>query len=278
MHKQTLLLSALVLFLSSAAAWNFLTGVLGFGAYVSAGGGATAYNALIHCNEYYNSRPNAPFKTKLDCMADAVGFLFKGVVAFVAGHQAEEAARAGYLAFTGHQESSLPDLAALNEAINSHPDLADSEHPVRVEAMSDSNVGIVDAVAYTLSMGNYTDVIEHHTNGTHAMSWLGSKTPNSRKRDYVNTGGVFFDYQGAAEGIKLTTYVANRDANPSVEGITLFQAGQAFVSSGTFQTSDAWTWSFCRGNTGFAYGRIITEANPFGDEFEDVSPAPPCPH
>ncbi|CZT21697.1 uncharacterized protein RCC_07562 [Ramularia collo-cygni] len=99
-------------------------------------------------------------------MADVIGFLVRGVCAFIAGHKAEEAARAGELAVTGNQGRSLDLLAALNEEINSHPDFIDSEHPVTVEAMSHSNVGIANAVAYTVSVGNFTDVIEHHASNT----------------------------------------------------------------------------------------------------------------
>jgi hypothetical protein len=282
MHRSLLWFALLAAILSVGYAWQVKSGFLGFAAYVSAGGGTSAHNAILSCREYYNSRPDTPFEIKLNCVSNAVGFMFRGVAAFVAGGFAEEAVREGFLMAIANGAPApagraVVDLTALNDEINSHPAFIDSEHPVTVESVFTSDVGIDNAVAYGVSMGNYTDVIEYHTNGTHSMSLLANTEPGHAKRAYLDTGSVFFNFGNTIQGLKLTTYIGNRDSRLADYKNNLYNIGSKFVSSGTYQTSDSWTWAVCEGNTGFAYGRFITEYSGFGDNYEDVSPAPGCP-
>lgn len=227
MHKKLLSCFTLAAFFSVGYAWAFQAGFLGFVAYISAGGGISAHNAVLSCREYYNKRAETPFETKLNCVGDAVGFMLKGVAAFVAGGYAEESIREGFLGAVanGNQGRAVIDFSRLNNDINNHPHFLNSEHPVRVESVYASNVGIDNAVAYGVSMGNHTDIIEHHTNGTHSMTWLGDKDSSIRKRSYLDTEDTFFGFGGTIQGLKLTTYVANRDSRLDDEKSNLFDIG-----------------------------------------------------
>lgn len=133
---------------------GFPSRFLAFVAYISAGGGTSAHNAVLSCREYYNKRAETPFETKLNCVGDAVGFMLKGVGAFVAGGHAEESIREGFLGAVanGNQGRAVIDFSRLNNDINNHPQFLNSEHSVRIESVYASNVGIDNAVAYGVSM------------------------------------------------------------------------------------------------------------------------------